>query len=73
MTVPLPVPAEATVAVAGDTKTLNFSWLEVEYVDYYRLLENADGHSGFSQVGDDIPAGTLTAKQRHCSAPVRLG
>jgi hypothetical protein len=63
VTVPLPVPDEATVTVAGDIKTLNFSWSEPEYVDYFRLLENADGHSGFTQVGEDIPAGTMNVSR----------
>lgn len=27
---------------------------------YYRLFENPDGHSGFTQVGTDIPAGTVS-------------
>ena len=51
------------MSVTGDIKTLNFSWSEPGYVDYYRLMENADGHSGFTQVGDDIPAGTLTVRR----------
>ena len=63
VTVELTVPEEPTVSVTGDIKTLNFSWSEPEYVDYYRLMENPDGHSGFTQVGDDIPAGTLTANR----------
>jgi hypothetical protein len=60
VTVELTVPEEPTVSVTGDIKTLNFSWSEPEYVDYYRLMENPDGHSGFTQAGDDIPAGTLS-------------
>jgi hypothetical protein len=61
-TVSVQHPPGPDVTVSGDIKTLIFSWAESRGVEFYRLLENADGHSGFSQVGDDIPAGTLTAK-----------
>ena len=63
VTVLPPVPEQALVTVEGDIKQLVFNWNEVQYTDYYRLFENADGHSGFTQVGDDIPADTLTATQ----------
>ena len=63
VTVQPPVPAQSEVSVEGDIKTLKFSWTEPEYVDFYRLLENADGSSGFSQVGDDIPLGIATASE----------
>jgi hypothetical protein len=56
-----PLPAAPTASVEGDIKQLIFSWDAVAGAGYYRLLENADGHSGFTQVGNDIPAGTLTA------------
>lgn len=55
-----PLPAEPQVTVIGEFKKFVFSWANVDGADYYRLLENADGHSGFSQVGNDIPAGTLS-------------
>ncbi len=57
-----PIPPETTVAVEGDIKQLIFSWTESEFADYYRLLENADGMSGFTQVGENIPTGTLTVR-----------
>lgn len=63
VTVLPPVPEQAEVAVEGDIKQLVFSWDEVQYTDYYRLLENPDSHSGFTQMGEDIPADTLTATQ----------
>jgi len=63
VTVQPPVPKEVEVTVDGDTKQLIFSWDDAEYVDYYRLFENPDGHSGFTQVGDDIPAETLTSRR----------
>jgi len=56
-----PLPAAPTASVEGDIKQLIFSWDAIAGAEFYRLLENADGHSGFTQVGDDIPAGTLTA------------
>lgn len=39
-------------------KTLQFSWEENGDATHYKLLENADGMSGFTQVGDNILAGT---------------
>jgi hypothetical protein len=58
-----PVPVQAIVEVEGDIKKLIFSWEAVPYTDYYRLLENADGHSGFTRIGDDIPPDTMTASK----------
>jgi hypothetical protein len=56
-----PLPAAPTVSIEGDIKQLIFSWDAVAGAEYYRLLENPDGHSGFTPVGDDIPADTMTA------------
>ena len=36
------------------TKQFHFTWMPAEFTDYYRLLENPDGISGFTQVGNDI-------------------
>ncbi|MGI9261988.1 MAG: hypothetical protein ACR2QR_08130, partial [Woeseiaceae bacterium] len=58
---PPPAPAAPTVSVDAGIKQLVFSWAEVAGASSYRLLANADGHSGFTQVGGDIPAGTLMA------------
>ena len=41
-------------------KTFRFSWEDVALATSYRLLENADGISGFTQVGPDIQAGVET-------------
>lgn len=38
-----------------DIKTFRFTWTDVPNATHYRLLENPDGISGFSQVGSDIP------------------
>jgi hypothetical protein len=54
-------PAAPVVTVSADIKRLIFSWDTVANADYYRLLENADGHSGYTQVGADIPMGTHSA------------
>ncbi len=42
----------------NSTKRFDFTWIDVEGVDFYRVLENQDSNSGFIQVGADIPAGT---------------
>ena len=56
-----PPPVAPQVSVEGDIKQLIFSWDNVASADYYRLKENADGHSGFIQVGGDLPRGALSA------------
>ncbi|MES9968902.1 MAG: hypothetical protein ABW092_02640 [Candidatus Thiodiazotropha sp.] len=48
-----------SVAVAGP-KLLRFSWNDVG-VDHYRLLQNPDGISGYSQVGDNITGTSVDA------------
>ena len=59
---PPPPPAgPLTVTVDAGIKQLIFSWTELPGSTHYRLLENPDGHSGFTQVGADIPADTLSA------------
>lgn len=42
--------------VTYDLKQLVFSWPAVAGADYYRLLENPDGASGFSEVATNITA-----------------
>jgi hypothetical protein len=49
-------PAAPVVTVDADIKQLIFGWDAVAGAMHYRLLENPDGHSGFVQVGDDIPS-----------------
>lgn len=41
-------------------KQLAFSWPGVADADTYRLLENPDGVSGYSQIGGDFPATTTS-------------
>lgn len=62
---PPPPPAPATPAVNVDVgiKQLIFSWADVPEATYYRLFENADGHSGFTQIGVNISPGTLSVRR----------
>lgn len=41
-------------------KTFRFQWTDVSNATHYKLLENPDSASGFTQVGADIPQGTET-------------
>lgn len=41
-------------------KSYSFSWSLVADTTHYKLLENADGMSGFTQVGDNINSSTTT-------------
>jgi len=56
---PAPITA-ANPTLGFDIKTFRFTWTDVPGSTHYRLLENPDGFSGFSQVGSDIPQGTET-------------
>ena len=51
-----PRPAAPQVTVGADLKQLTFDWNPVRGAAYYRLLVNADGHSGLKPVGRPIPA-----------------
>jgi peptidyl-tRNA hydrolase len=42
------------------TKGFTFSWTDNPSATHYRLLENPDGNSGFTQVGSDIAQGSGT-------------
>ena len=41
-----------------DIKTFRFTWADEPNATHYRILENPDGYSGYSQVGSDIPQAT---------------
>lgn len=56
--IPISAPAAPIVNVEVGIKQLIFDWADVPDADFYRLLENADGHSGFIQVGSDVSAGS---------------
>jgi hypothetical protein len=49
----------ATLSLSySSVKQFNFSWSDVSDATYYKLLENLDGVSGYSQIGGDINQGT---------------
>ena len=52
--------AAAIATLAFDTKIFRFNWTDASDATYYKLMENPDGVSGFTQVGTDIPQGTQT-------------
>lgn len=47
-------PAASTLTLGFGVKQLQFSWTAVSGATHYRLLENPDGASGFTQVGGDL-------------------
>ena len=49
-------PAAPSPTLEYGIKLLRFSWPAVDGATHYRLYENADGASGYSQVGGDITA-----------------
>jgi hypothetical protein len=57
---PVSLPDEPVVTVDAGIKQLIFNWEADPVATYYRLLENPDGSSGFTQVGDELPAGTMS-------------
>ena len=52
------LPTEPVLSASAEIKKINFSWTASQDAEYYRLLENSDGHSGFSQIGEDLLAGS---------------
>ena len=50
----------ATTTLGFDIKTFRFTWTDVSDATFYRLMENPDGASGFTQVSGDITQGTQT-------------
>jgi len=45
-------------------KTFRLSWQPTEDAEYYRVMENADGVSGFTQISEDLDASTLSFDHR---------
>jgi hypothetical protein len=73
---PPPPPPAPTLNLDFGLKQLQFSWAAVADADFYRLFENPDGVSGFTQVSADLPAGTIStaidiAVHRHNWAAAR--
>ena len=54
---PVPTTAATPTLTFNTIKTFHFTWTDVNDATHYKLLENADGVSGFVQVGSDIPQG----------------
>lgn len=53
-------PAAPQVTVGANIKQLRFDWTQTPRAQYYKLLKDRDGHSGFRQIGRNIP-GSLTS------------
>jgi hypothetical protein len=53
---PSPTPAAPSLNIAFGLKELRFTWGAVSGATLYRLFENPDGVSGFSQIGADLTA-----------------
>ncbi len=51
-------PPAPTLNIDGNAKRLHFSWNAADTATYYKLSTNADGQSGFTQVGANL---TVTA------------
>lgn len=51
-------PAAANLSVGFGLKQLQFSWTAASGATSYRLLQNPDGMSGFTQVGADLSSAT---------------
>jgi FG-GAP repeat len=49
-------PSAPAMSLGFGVKELRFSWLAVSGATYYRLLENPDGVSGYTQVESDVTA-----------------
>ncbi len=55
---PIPSTAADLNLTFHSVKTFRFSWSDVADASHYKLMENPDGVSGFTQVGSDIVQGT---------------
>ena len=55
-----PSAAPTGIVIGTDVKTLTFSWDAVADATFYRLLQNPDGASGFSQIGTDLTTTSTT-------------
>ncbi|HBI78507.1 MAG TPA: hypothetical protein DDY30_03715, partial [Marinobacter adhaerens] len=53
-------PAAPVVTPAYDDWTLTFTWPAVADADFYRVFEDPDGVSGFTQIGSDLTTNEYT-------------
>jgi len=51
----LPQPVQPSLELVQD-KTFRISWQSLEGAEFYRVSENPDGISGFTQIGEDLDA-----------------
>ena len=58
-----PASAAALNLSMTPVKGFQFSWTDVTDATFYRLMENPDGSSGFSQLGADIVQGTQSVTE----------
>jgi len=56
---PTEIPRAPTANVDAALNKLVFQWLITPGATSYKVLENADGQSGFTQIGADLPATAL--------------
>ena len=56
-------PAQATLELIAD-KTYRLTWQSVEGAQFYRVLENIDGVSGFNPISEELSATTLQFDHR---------
>lgn len=56
-------PVQASLELVAD-KTFRISWQPSDGAQFYRVLENPDGVSGFTQISDDLEASTQRFDQR---------
>lgn len=54
------IPASPTLSISYSTKRLILNWNGASNATHYQLFENADGASGYSQVGGDLSTTTYT-------------
>lgn len=59
----LPGPVQAALQALGD-KTFRISWESAAGADFYRVLENPDGVSGYVQIGEDQNSAIRTLEHR---------
>ena len=55
---PVPGIAAEPTLTFHSVKAFRVSWSDVSYATHYKLLENPNGVSGFTQVGSDVIQGT---------------
>jgi len=58
-----PSAVQASLEIVAD-KTFRISWEDSDNAEFYRVLENPDGVSGFTQISDDLALSTLTLDHR---------